>query len=98
MVEHVEEESRQPRLSCSLDRCSAGEPPEILHVMTNWHHGIHLEMVLLDVAHISDDMLQLPVSVSTHLCPIGRLLLSSLMAHVPPADDTTNQHLHLCHD
>ena len=39
--------------------------------MTNWHHGLHLDMVLLDVAHVSDDMLQLPVSVNTLLCPMN---------------------------
>lgn len=32
-------------------------------VMVNWHHGLHLDVILLDVAHISDGMLNLEVSV-----------------------------------
>lgn len=31
-------------------------------VMVNWHHGLHLDVILLDVAHISDGMLNLEVS------------------------------------
>lgn len=53
----------QFRPSGLLDHYPAGEPPQIPDVMTNWHHGLHLEVVLLDVAHISNDMLSLPVSV-----------------------------------
>lgn len=65
LAAHFKSLQCQFRLSGLLDHCSAGEPPQIPHIMTNWHHGLHLEVVLLDVAHISDDMLSLPVSVQT---------------------------------
>lgn len=65
-------------MSSFLDHCSAGEPPDIPDVMTNWHHALHLEVVLLDVAHIRDDMLQLPVSGRLLLCSPRWLLLAIL--------------------
>ena len=55
-------------------------------------------MVLLDVAHISDDMLQLPVSVCSILCSLRWLLLALLLSHVLSADVTTKQQLRLCHE
>ena len=42
----------------------AGTAPELPDVMTNWHHNLHLALVLLDVAHMSADMLNL--QVGTH--------------------------------
>ena len=41
--------------------------------MTNWHHGLHLEVVLLDVAHISDGMLSLQVSVCEFMLATEKL-------------------------
>lgn len=54
---------------------NAGTAPDIPRVMTNWHHGLHLEVVLLEVAHIGQDMLNLHVGSHCHLCFVSRPLL-----------------------
>ena len=43
--------------------------------MTNWHHNLYLEVVLLDVTDMSEDMLNAPVSLSFAL----RICTSSIL-------------------